>query len=61
MTGEGIIGEGRKGLSGESPFLPSPNPTPPSPKTFDFIESLLQGLPASDLGSLHTEFIESLL
>ncbi|WP_302294621.1 hypothetical protein, partial [Bilophila wadsworthia] len=34
------FGEGRKGLSGESPFLPSPNPPPPSSKTFGLIESL---------------------
>ena len=43
--GEREIGEGRKGLSGESPFLPSPNPTPPSSKTFDVIESLFTGFP----------------
>ena len=27
------------------PFLPSPNPTPPSSKTFDVIESLFTGFP----------------
>ena len=32
------IGEGRENFS-----LPSPNPTSPFPKTFDFIESLFAG------------------
>lgn len=31
---KGRCGEGRKGLSGESPFLPSPNPTPTIFKDF---------------------------
>lgn len=37
------IGEGRENFSEEKFSLPSPNPTSPFPKTFDFIESLLQG------------------
>ena len=38
-------GGGGGGGGGESPFLPSPNPTPPSSKTFDVIESLFTGFP----------------
>ena len=34
-------GDGRGKLSKESFPLPSPNPIPPSSKTFDLIESLL--------------------
>lgn len=34
------IGEGRENFSEEKFSLPSPNPTSPFPKTFDFIESL---------------------
>ena len=37
----GEIGEGRENFSEEKLSLPSPNPIPPFPKTFDFIESLL--------------------
>mgnify|MGYP000280650847 CR=1 FL=1 len=39
------IGEGREPLSEESVSLPSPNPIPPSPKTFGLIESLLEAFP----------------
>ena len=34
------IGEGRANFSEEKLSLPSPNPIPPFPKTFVFIESL---------------------
>jgi hypothetical protein len=37
------IGEGRENFSSEKFSLPSPNPTSPFPKTFDFIESLFAG------------------
>ena len=39
------IGEGRENFSEEKLSLPSPNPIPPFPKTFDFIESLLSVFP----------------
>ena len=39
------IGEGRENFSEEKFSLPSPNPTSPFPKTFDFIESLLSVFP----------------
>ena len=46
MFGEDVkIGEGREALSGERASLPSPNPTPPTPKTFEFIESPLSAFP----------------
>ncbi|MEX3728338.1 hypothetical protein AB4095_12965 [Bilophila wadsworthia] len=41
----GKIGEGKRGLSGESPLFPSPNPSPSPPKTFDLIESLSSVFP----------------
>ena len=37
------LGEGRENFSSEKFSLPSPNPTSPFPKTFDFIESLFAG------------------
>ena len=39
------IGEGRENFSEEKLSLPSPNPIPPFPKTFVFIESLLGRFP----------------
>ena len=36
------IGEGRENFSEEKLSLPSPNPIPPFPKTFVFIESLFE-------------------
>ena len=46
MLGEDVkIGEGREALSVERASLPSPNPTPPTPKTFALIESLLSAFP----------------
>ena len=39
------IGEARENFSEEKFSLPSPNPTSPFPKTFDFIESLLSVFP----------------
>ena len=35
--------KGRENFSEEKFSLPSPNPTSPFPKTFDFIESLFAG------------------
>ena len=37
------IGEGRENFSEEKFSLHFPNPIPPFPKTFDFIESLFAG------------------
>ena len=37
------IGEGRENFSEEKFSLPTPNPTTPTSKTFDFIESLFAG------------------
>ena len=39
------IGEGRENFSEEKLSLPSPNPIPPFPKTFGFIESPFPGVP----------------
>ena len=41
--GEGRGGEGKPFFRKVFPPLPSPNPTSPFPKTFDFIESLFAG------------------
>ena len=41
--GGGGGGGGREKFSEEKFSLPSPNPTSPFPKTFDFIESLFAG------------------
>ena len=48
------IGEGRENFSEEKLSLPSPNPIPPFPKTFVFIESLSAAFPdAYFLNSIH--------
>ena len=39
------MGKGGKTFLEKSFSLPSPNPIPPFPKTFDFIESLLPAFP----------------
>ncbi|XUR86213.1 hypothetical protein WCP94_002853 [Bilophila wadsworthia] len=44
LSGHGVkeaIGEGEENPSEERFSSPSPTPTPSSPKTFDFIESLM--------------------
>ena len=43
------IGEGREAPSGEGASLPSPNPIPPTPKTFDWWGGRAAGVPL-DLG-----------
>lgn len=53
LGSNGNIGEGRGNLSGKRFPLPSPNPTPLPPNTFDLIESLLTGLPV--IGKRRTE------
>ena len=46
----GILGGGRKAISGERAFLPPPNLLPPSPKTFD----RWGGTPDTGTGIRHT-------
>ena len=48
-----ILGKGGKTFLKKSFSLPSPNPIPPFPKTFDLIESLPTGLPVT--GKARTE------
>ena len=50
------IGEGREAPSPEGASLPSPNPIPPFPKTFDFIESLFPAFPVGKKKSLNNVF-----
>ena len=44
--GREALGKGGKTFLKKSFSLPSPNPIPPFPKTFDLIESLLSAFPA---------------
>ena len=45
------LGKGGKSFSSEKFSLPSPNPIPPFPKTFDFIESLFAAFPVYPVGN----------
>ncbi|WP_431639903.1 hypothetical protein WCP94_004369 [Bilophila wadsworthia] len=50
------IGEGRENFSEEKLSLPSPNPIPPFPKTFGFIESPFDVFPINKKSRLNGIF-----
>ena len=51
-----ILGKGGTTFLTKSFSLPSPNPIPPFPKTFDFIESLFPAFPVGKKKSLNNVF-----